>query len=52
MNTIVFNQTTTHVIKKCGEFFDEIVSPPRKRNKKVISIENVIIPSESGSELH
>jgi hypothetical protein len=33
---------------------EEIVSPPRKRNKKVVSIENVILPtpSESGSEPH
>jgi len=38
---------------KFNEFFDEIVSPPQERNKKnVISIENVITPSESGSELH
>jgi hypothetical protein len=37
-----------------GIITEEIVSPPRKRNKKVLSIENVLLttPSESGSELH
>lgn len=37
-----------------GTITEEIVSPPRQRNKKAVSIENVILPtpSESGSELH
>lgn len=37
-----------------GTITEEIVSPPRKRNKKVVSIENALLttPSESGSELH
>jgi len=37
-----------------GTITEVIVSPPRQRNKKVVSIENVVLPtpSESGSEPH